>query len=271
MSTVSCESIRDALLRGRVPEDDPELRGHLASCAQCAALLADQAAVGRALSAETGPPELEPARWANLEQLMQEESGFRAWLRGRPTPWRVSMALVGVAVVAALGAVRLRPDFHRLAPLELLAILTAFVVSAGVALPLAFPVLGRQAIGTLRQRMVLALALAVPVVTALVRGAAASGASAGSEDFLPPALACFVYGSLLAAPLILLLWLLDRGAAPRSRSLYAAAVVGLGANAALAIHCSSSDAAHLLAGHAAIGLAFAGAAWLIGKRARSRA
>jgi len=259
MSGLRCEDVRDALLAGRSPSD-PELAEHARGCTECAALLADEGTLGRALaSAEPGDAST-LLGWPDFERTLERESGWRAWLRSRPTSLRVSLAGAAVLGVTALGVRRLRPDWATLPKTALVAWLVAFVVVAFAAARLALPVLGRAA--SSRSRVVTWLALGLPAVYALLAAVTLGSApSMPTARFLGPALACFRYGMLLAVPLLLLLWALDRGGGSRARIVAAAAAGGVAGNAALLLHCPSTDPAHLIVGHAAIGFVLGALAW----------
>ena len=76
--------------------------------------------------------------------------------------------------------------------------------------------------------------------------------------FMAKAVACFVFGGVIALPLLLWAGLLDRGGAPtRNQGLWwsSAAVAALAANLGLQLHCPITDRAHLLASHATVGVA----------------
>jgi hypothetical protein len=260
MSRVTCESLRDALLAGRSPAD-AELVEHAASCEPCAALVADHASVGGALAKGRAAPG-DPLPWSSVEALVKEEVGWRAWLRSRPTPVRWGLACGAFAVVAALGLRHVRHDLDLVPGLELGGLLAVFSFLAYQAFGSALPVTGRPA----RHPGILAAALGVPVAAAFVRTATTLAPAADSATFLHQAFSCFGYGALLTAPLLAVLWLLDRGAGSRSRVYYAAAAAGLAANAALTLHCPNTSSAHLLVGHATIGLALATVAGLVQAR-----
>jgi hypothetical protein len=120
--------------------------------------------------------------------------------------------------------------------------------------PLQRPALGSAA----RWALLLGLVL-VPVGLALAPEAhtahPASAEGTGSE-LVPRAVACFLYGGLFGLPLVVASVLVDRTGGRRALvwlvSFTAAAVVG---NLALQLHCALTHPAHLLAGHASIGLA----------------
>lgn len=263
-AAVSCEEVRDALLAGR-PTTDAELVAHAETCAECAPLFAADAELGRAfVSAQPSEPP-DPALWAEIARVVEAERGPRAWLRSRPTGQRLTVACVAVLLVTALGTRHLRPDFVDLAKPALVAWLVAFVATAWVAVRAALPVLGRAP--HLAATRALELGLGLPAVYALAAASTlAAGPVTSAKSFVAQTLGCFGYGLLLSAPLIALLWLLDRGAGPRRRLLSAAAACGLAANAALVLHCPSSDPLHLMLGHAAIAGVLVLAAWLLSAR-----
>lgn len=261
MSTASCEAVRDALRRGR-DASDPELSKHAAECAQCGALLEDQAALGRVLASE-GPGAGETLPWAGVETLLKEEVGWRAWLRSRPHRVRVLFAAGAYTFVTVLGLRRIRPDFERMTAYELAGLLVAFGLIAGASIQRALPVVGRPAKRGALEAGVLGAGFGVPMLAAFVHTATPG---IDGTTFVRQAWSCFSYGSLLTIPLVAVLWLLDRGAGPRTRLYYGAAAAGLAANAALTLHCPNTSSPHLLLGHATIGLALAAVAWLVLRR-----
>ena len=83
------------------------------------------------------------------------------------------------------------------------------------------------------------------------------------------ALACFLYGSLFALPVILA-GIASVRAGARHLGMWAVAVISAGTcgNAVLQLHCPLTDPGHLLLGHASIGfvIAAAGAVWVVLRR-----
>jgi len=80
------------------------------------------------------------------------------------------------------------------------------------------------------------------------------------------ALGCFGYGALLTLPIAALLWAFDRDQRPSLRTVcLSAAGLGLCANLLLELHCGNGNAAHVLLGHASLGVAWL-AAWTVGWR-----
>jgi len=87
---MECREAQERILEMFDGTSSPELEAHLASCPECAAFLARQAALDRELSVMLEPPELSP--------------GFRQVLRGRirqETPKLWSQALPDLVHVGA--------------------------------------------------------------------------------------------------------------------------------------------------------------------------
>jgi hypothetical protein len=257
---MSCEAVREALLAGRGPEE-PELVQHAAQCPSCRALLLDRGALGQVLAAQEAATAEGGPTWPEMAALVEREVGWRAWLRSRSTPWRRRFGILAFALVTALGLRHLRSDFASLPAGELTGLLAAFTLTAVVGIRHALSVNGgsRSSVG----RGLLATALAVPVVLSFMRTTTLTPPVTDAVTFARQASSCFAYGSLITVPLAVVLWLLDRGAASRTQTLLSAAVAGLGANAALTLHCPLTSTAHVLVGHAGIGLALAAVAWLL--------
>jgi len=264
MSDVSCEHVRDALRLGQIPLP-PALLAHAEGCPQCSTLLADDGRLGTALSAEWDALKADALPFAGVEALVKDEVGWRAWLRSRPSPVRFLFAAAGFGVVTALGLRHLRPDIGLVPAVELGGLLATFGFFGGLAAGRALPVVGAPP-KRLPAEGILAAALAVPFVAAFVRTATSVVPAADAATFARQAWSCFSYGALLTVPLVEILWLMDRGAGPRSRVYQGAAAAGLAANAALTLHCANATSAHLLVGHATIGIALAVVAVLVMRR-----
>lgn len=264
MSEVSCEHVRDALLSGQSPLS-PALLAHAEGCPQCSPLLADDSRLGNALKAEWEPLGAEAPPWAGVDALLEAEVGWRAWLRSRPNRVRLLFAGAAFVVVTALGLRHLRPDFGLVPVVELGGLLAAFACLGGLAAGRALPIVGSRP-KRVPSEAILAAALGLPIVAAFVKTATTLAPATDSVTFARQAWSCFSYGSLLTLPLVAALWLMDRGAGPRSRVFHGAAMAGLAANAALTLHCPNASPAHLLVGHATIGFVLAGVAVLVLRR-----
>ncbi len=257
---MDCRDIRDTLVRGQIPSG-PGVDAHLASCEACSALLADHAALGRGLAEAAGSdgPALDlESLLAEVEQSVGRERGPVAWLRSRPTGKRTALVLVAVAVVVLfILAFKLRPD---LAEYPMLAMLVAvalegLIIGAAVRIELR-PVQDAAPPAWMRPLLGM-LALAVPTLVALLplahAGAPLAYAPPG-KSFVQLALGCFSFGTALAAPVLLLLWALDRqGHRARGLAVLAAATGGVVGNLVLLLHCPITDIGHMLLGHASIG------------------
>jgi hypothetical protein len=108
-----------------------------------------------------------------------------------------------------------------------------------------------------RLRSVLALvAWCLPCVLWFAPEARASAEDL-SSGFALRSLACFGYGSALAAPSFALLWAFERGdAIPFRVWALGAGLVALLSNVILLLHCPNTHRAHLIAGHFSIGLSW---------------
>ncbi|MCC6526337.1 MAG: hypothetical protein IT373_27065, partial [Polyangiaceae bacterium] len=100
---MDCTVVRDGLRAGSL-ERGPELEAHLSTCRGCALLLAGGAELGRALAlcaaaadTRTAAEGALPASLSALERrtvsTIRAERGPSGWLRSRPTPLRVALAV----------------------------------------------------------------------------------------------------------------------------------------------------------------------------------
>jgi hypothetical protein len=106
--------------------------------------------------------------------------------------------------------------------------------------------------------------LILPAIAALVVpiGSEMPGAT---EAYGNP-MGCFLYGSALIVPFVLLYWLFERrDSVPVTSLVSAGALAGIAANLLLHAHCFSAHLGHLLLGHASIG-----AVWALGLGLLSR-
>jgi hypothetical protein len=254
---VDCAEIRQEFLTGNVPSG-PSLAGHLRSCPHCAELFVNQAALGRHLA--RAAPELRDdaqrfsVQLASAEAAILREHGLRAFLRSRSTRMRWVLSLSVTALLLLRELARGRVPWRSLGSPRLLGgvVLVALLALVTRTALRPLPIERRAA----RLRWVLALvAWCLPCLMWFVPEAQ------GSEDFTGSfalrSLACFAYGSALAAPSFVLLWALDRGQwVPFRVWALGAGVVALAANLILLLHCPLTNRAHLVAGHFSIGLSW---------------
>ena len=261
---MDCSTVRDAFVSGTVlPEDQVE--AHLASCPQCRELYQRDAELGRNLAREVSATvAFSGDFFGQLEQKLAQETGFRAWLRSRPSGLRFLLLLLPLLVVLiATGALRHRADFAQYPLQRVLLLLTIYFVAILIAF-------GKELSESPRgdafrdHWALLAFALGVPFLAAFAPATELSRQAAPSG-----ALGCFAYGALLTLPIALLLWGFNRDDRISLRTVcLSAAALGLSANLMLELHCGNGNAEHVLLGHASLGLAWL-AAWC-GMRLLSR-
>jgi len=253
---LECAEIRSGFLAGRVPAG-PAVDAHLKSCPSCPELFENGAVLGRRLAEAVLPEAPAGDLFALVERDVKAEVGLRARLRALATPVR-SAALVGVALALVVYQLLLhrREDFTDYsAPLfwAMSAVLVLALVAGSLRLMKgASAPLAAQA----RERRAAVEWLLLPALVALLAPLGASSpkwlAAWGSPG------ACFSYGAVLVAPLVLLCWLFERrDEVPLAARVSAGALAGIAANLLLYTHCASSHLGHLLAGHASIGVAWA--------------
>ncbi len=247
---MDCAEIRSGFVSGGIP-DGPAVAAHLELCPQCRELFEKGAQLGRRLArAVLTAPEAGDLLRA-VEADLSREVGARARLRAWPTWLRASL-LVGFGLLLLLGSqlvVLPRSDFAELG--------WAFWLIAGFlvmwllvgSLWLLHVATAPLSTARLGQRLALGLLL-VPVATAVM--AYEANATWASPGF------CFTYGGLLAAPFVVVAWLLERrDRVPAASLLVVGALAGVTANLLLHVHCPSVHLGHLLLGHASIGVAWA--------------
>ncbi len=256
--TWTCDDTRDALSRGQVPRGDVA-NAHLSGCPACREVVVGDGELGRRLGAlrtlavdHRSSESLPPA----LAQALGAEHQLLDWGRSLSTRWRRGIAVaIALAPVAFNVVFKARADWDVYPAVRLHGIAAVYAVVVAVAVWLAsWPVHRRPP----RHRWVaVAFALLVPVLVAATAPAhqdhPASLAGSGT-DFWPAALGCFLYGTVLALPVMAMWGWLDRwqGRDPGVALL----VGGLGGAVAaflLHVHCPVTDGAHILFGHALVG------------------
>lgn len=255
--TWTCESTRRSLLE----QEEPSLEAldHWAECPICQEMVALETP-----PVERGAPN-SSAQTAELDRLFEGtehrvavEQGALAWLRSLPTRQRLLLGL-GAAGIPALLQLLLarRADLAHYPTARLLlesaCLIGLIALSANALLkPVHLPDRART------RRASLVLAFLAPVLLAASASIEADLSSVYrhiAELSLPQAAKCLRYGSLLSAPVLCLVFALDRrGGHSRDFPALLAGFGGLVGNLLLLYHCSSREPLHLLLGHATIGL-----------------
>lgn len=274
---MNCGEIRALLVEGTLPTG-AAVDAHLRECAACGELLADGALLGRQMPA-IGPEPVDAGVEALLGEMhakLETDRGLSGYLRARSTPLRLVLALLGAAllVLSQLLFAR-RPDLE-LYPLgAMVSVLVSYALLLGSTLAVDLRPLQRAPPPRWLWIGLVASALIVPLVIAAgpqVHTAHALANRGAGADLIPRALRCFLYGGLLAVPLLLLVFALDRREHRSWPSLLlAAASGGLAANLSLQCHCPITHPFHLLAGHVTIAVALLFAYAVIGAVRMGRA
>lgn len=259
---MECADLRAALLSGQAPRG-AEVDAHVKSCEACAELLSDDMVLGRELAElARGAGDHEPSSsvgvdFGGIRAAIADERTLAGWLRSRTSVERVGLLLLVVLGVVAIQLVaRRRVDFALYPTVPLLVVIATFSLLIGLAVAACLRPLQETPLSPWAQRGLLAAGVLMPVL--LYAGEPvhtahpASLAGAGS-DLLARAGQCFVYGLVLALPVLVLARLLDRTQHRIvSGALFAALSGGLTANLALHLHCPITHAGHLLLGHASL-------------------
>jgi hypothetical protein len=261
---VDCAEIRNAFLSGGVPTGN-DVREHLAGCVTCRELFAGSAEVGRALAA-TSDDRLIPAEdlLARLRTDIANETGLRALVRSQSTRWRLAFASLAMALSAVLTlAFARRASWPTDALVYFTVVLAVLALGAVLCIREGLAPLSRVR-STGRTLAMSSGALALPIV--LAAWPLAELAAGDPARVVAGALGCFLFGVATSAPLVTLLWLCDRSSRSSWRVfLPLAAASGLSANLVLGLHCASTEPAHLLSGHATLGVAWLLAFWASAK------
>lgn len=236
----------------------PEAEAHVASCPACGVVAADGGALARLLSIGAPSTELPDNLFARVQAGLDEPRLDR-W-RSLSTRARTGIAL-GFGALAVLVNVLVLPrvdlGIYPAARLAMeLGVLTLAALAAGwtVLWPMHRAPL-RDGVRLLLAGIGLLLPVAMTVLPMAHAGHSASVVGAG-DDLARRAIACFIYGIVWTAPLLVSLRLLDR-MPQRLTVLAAAGAAGVAATLALLLHCPITHPVHLLAGHATIGLVMA--------------
>lgn len=231
----------------------PAVDEHLKKCSHCRELFGDSATLGRHLA---GALFRAPDDWSTqlvaTESLLARERGLRAFLRSRPTLVRHALCLVLAAALLIGELLRERVPVHELGTGRTLAgVLLLIALALITRSSLRSPPLGAT---TARLRSLFPfVAWALPCVLWFAPEASAEDLS--SSGFALRSLACFGYGSALAAPSFVLLYAFDRDERVPHRVLaLGAGAVAVLSSLILLVHCPSTQLAHVITGHFSIGL-----------------
>jgi hypothetical protein len=271
-----CGAVRVALRAGLVAR--PDLQGaaldHAATCPPCAALLADDGALGRTLERlEPGaaPETLPPALFAGVEAALAHEARSPlARLRGLPTWARRLAVLVSVLPVVIYHALRFgwRLDIDVYPMTRLGLTLAAFALLALRNAWVALRPPHEPAESTPRACLFVALAAIASLLAAVWPAPYPMSPTLCWDTEEGMALECFTWGLAMGLPLVVTTVLLNRLNTVASLVL-AAAAGGLVGSLVQAAQCPHVGTTHLLQGHVTIivALVVAGALASVARRA----
>jgi hypothetical protein len=248
---VDCSQVRTALLENRGPYGEA-LERHAAECPACRELLVHGAALGRllAMAGRASSSMAEGDLAAAVARDLERDEGMLGRLRSRSTRWRTCL-VTAIAILPVLAFSVGNP--------RALTIGRWVTVAFGVLLAVATDCLLAPLHRIRRRARIVAialLALAVPAIRFLLIGSTTAPATNSGW-------ACFAIGMLCSAPALALLHAVARRRAFSFPDLaLASGIAGLGGNMALQLHCVDQRLAHLLAGHALIGLVWLAGSWL---------
>lgn len=250
---MNCEDLQRKLLSGDNPQD-AEILAHTGQCEACREFVGLRA--GRAPDAPE-PPDTELLR-VGLREALAEEQGLAARLRSMPTSQRILLALCLVALVALVeGTVLVRADFDLVPRSVLIGLVLGLALLSVVGARAVLRPLYRPELGP-RGRALLALfLLGSPILWSFVQPVTGHPASAEGLGmvFWKRAFGCCAHGLVLAAVMVLGLFLLDRRLLRSSWTPVAAGSLGgVVAAMGLQLHCPIPTSAHWLVGHASVGL-----------------
>lgn len=259
---MECRDIQKRIRAGNTL-DDPGVRAHVGSCTACATLVVGAESFVRALdAADVTPSEADTPSFDVLASRIERERGPLAWLASRPTALRMLLALAGVAVLTTLVALAAPRADLAVYPLgRMLGLLLALGAVAAAVVVVALRPLFLPQLPAKLEPALLALALTAPFlvgVLPMAHMAHPASLEGTGADFLRRAAACFVFGAVVGAPILVLARFLDRRRHARiATALLAAAVGGLTGNLALQLHCPITDPSHILVGHGTVGMGLA--------------
>ncbi len=232
----------------------PELAAHVASCAECRALVEGFGALEDV--GAPAPPMPEPAL-----QRVRSRTHEELAAHPKPTPWwREVLVLVGVYMgMTALGALALTP-------LGLMLNSAAPGVVAGLAVLVLLAMVGGAVVALAPVRHV-AWSLMGTCTAVVALAVVLGGSGLAVKSFLAGAIGCMRTHMLLSAlPLVAALVMLRRSAYHPARSVAAGLSAGAVGLLLLHVHCPDGSAAHLAASHVGPWLLLGGLALLVRSR-----
>lgn len=207
--------------------------------------------------------------FAAVEEDIAAERGAAAWLRARPTWQRLTVAaLIALIILGAVVVTWARIDLAVFPRPRLAIDLALLAVAAAPALWLALRPLHLPRLPSWTTTAVIAVAVAAAAVVASLPPAHAlhpESLRGVGDDLAGRALACFIFGSVVALPMLVSVMALDRSPGLAVTALVAAGLIG---DLALALHCPLVSPTHLLVGHFTVPLLFAALATVIWWRRR---
>ena len=253
-----CNEVHAAIQEGVSTENLPH-SSHIDSCAACQ----ERVMTARLLHSEPADSlptfDFSSLKEATQHQLHQERSRLghlRSLTTGRH---RIIIGSVAVVLILQVALFLTRPDLS-VYPLGRMATLVALLSGIGLASlflstrPLHAPPPSSLATWGVGSAAVLS-ALIVGLLPQAHTDHPASLAGAG-PDLWPLAAGCFFMGVLIAAPIVLIAWIIDRQSTFRtSRGVLIALCASLAGLIALQSHCPITHPTHLLAGHTTVSLA----------------
>lgn len=268
---MTCNELKNLAQSGRLQArlSEPDVRTHLAECAQCAALYGADGGVARVLVAgsasEPGVHEglgfeigdLDALRGELQAELSSEANNPWNLLRDRRTNVRrsVVLAVVGVLFILCL-VVSARADLPAYPVPRLVIELVLLFLLVGAAVWEGTRTLLEPANGGNRGP-ILAVCVVAPVVLAFASSLAPVAETHNTSN-VHSVVTCLSWGTVVALPAAFVLWLSKRDNPwEEARIPLLAATLGLVGNLLLQIHCPSSEFVHLICAHAPLLLVFA--------------
>lgn len=262
---MKCTEVREVFLSGKPVTGEQASaahREHVAVCPVCRQLYSEDAPTPEAeLSAEPPLMDLDVLRSAVLADQAAEEATLWSKLRSVSQRVRWVVAIGGVLFAVVVGVLRHRVDIDvypggRMAAALVSQLALTLFMCAVLLRPLYKPLWPR------RLMPFGVLALLLPLTLSVLPAAQSPNPESWlgvNEDFLARVLSCAAWGTVVAAPFVALLLLIDRhGGRWRSLHLSTAVTGGVVANLALQLHCPLVSPVHLVPGHATVGLILLG-------------